>query len=80
MIRGWTALTNNPHHRRCNILKKKWWREWTKIAPVCSYIIQSWDTAYSEADLKANSYSARTTWGVFKPTEDEIAIILIEAA
>ena len=78
--RDWSALyQQSPIIDGGNILKKKWWREWTKIAPVCSYIIQSWDTAYSDADLKTNSYSARTTWGVFRPTEDEIAIILIEA-
>ena len=78
--RGWTALyQQSPTIDGGNILKKQWWREWTKSAPVCSYIIQSWDTAYSDADLKTNSYSARTTWGVFRPTEDEIAVILIEA-
>ena len=78
--RDWSALyQQSPIIDGGNILKKKWWRKWTKSAPVCSYILQSWDTAYSEADLKTNSYSARTTWGVFKPTEDEIALILIEA-
>lgn len=33
--------------------------------PLCSHIFFSYDTAYSEEDLKNNSFSAVSQWGVF---------------
>lgn len=79
--RDWSALyQQSPIVDGGNILKRKWWREWPeKRAPECSYIIQSWDTAFSDKDSKTNSYSARTTWGVFKDRQDKPAAILIDA-
>ena len=48
-------------------------------APVCSYIIQSWDTAYSDADLKRTHTAPERHGACSRPTEDEIAVILIGA-
>ena len=66
------------------ILKSHWWRKWPeKQLPPIEYIIQSYDTAYTEAHLKnpTPSYSARTTWGIFKDTRNDEAsykMILLE--
>lgn len=63
-----------------DILRREWWREWKgKHPPSCIYIIQSYDTAFSDKDLKTNSFSARTTWGVFFTDDGNPAIMLIEA-
>ena len=35
--------------------------------PPCSYIIQSYDTAFSKNDRA--DFSAITTWGIFTPVE-----------
>ena len=46
--------------------------------PVCSYIIQSYDTAFSKGDRA--DYSAITTWGIFlEENSDEEHIILLDA-
>lgn len=49
------------------ILKAQWWRKWPKDKPLpyCEHIFCSWDTAYSEADMKAAAYSAMTKWGIW---------------
>lgn len=79
--RNWASLyQQSPVVDGGHILRRDWWQKWDgKHPPECSYILQSWDTAYSESDLKTNSYSARTTWGVFKDRSDKPALILIEA-
>lgn len=64
----WEALyLQKPKPEEGGILKKHWWRKWPegKPLPQCVHILQSWDTAYSEKDLEKNSYSARTSWGIF---------------
>lgn len=66
------------------ILKRAWWRKWLLAKmPECHFILQSWDTAYGEKDEIADSeektsYSACTTWGIFRPRKDdpECAILL----
>lgn len=60
-------LQQRPSPSEGGILRKTWWRKWPagKPWPVCSYVMQSYDTAFSDADLKKNSRSARTTWGIF---------------
>ena len=46
--------------------------------PACSYIIQSYDTAFSKSERA--DYSAITTWGIFEPVDgDGEAIILLDA-
>lgn len=79
--RDWSALyQQSPIIDGGNILRSDWWRKWdSKHPPECSYILQSWDTAFSDKDAKANSYSARTTWGVFRDRAEKTALILIEA-
>jgi predicted phage terminase large subunit-like protein len=81
--RDWEALyQQKPFIEEGGIFKRQWWKIWpdTKPFPECEFIIQSYDTAYSDKDLKSNSYSARTTWGVFKRADDECHnLILLEA-
>jgi len=79
--RNWSALyQQSPIVDGGNILRRAWWREWTgKYPPECSYILHSWDTAFSEKDSKTNSYSARTSWGVFRDHDDKAALILLSA-
>ncbi len=51
------------------IIKREWWRVWEKDSPpFCSYIIQSWDTAFLKTQRA--DYSACTTWGVFEEPDD----------
>jgi predicted phage terminase large subunit-like protein len=80
--RDWQALyQQKPFIEEGNIYKRQWWNLWpdTKPLPECEFIIQSWDTAYSDKDRKQSSYSARVTLGVFKRPDDEFHnIILIE--
>lgn len=66
--RGWTSLyQQRPTPAEGGILQAAWWRKWPngKDLPDVEYIVQSWDTAFSDRDHKDNSRSARTTWGVY---------------
>lgn len=59
-------LQQRPSPKGGGILKSKWWRKWETLVnpiPKFIYVLQSWDTAYSEK--KTASYSACTTWGIF---------------
>lgn len=66
------------------ILKRSWWKRWPLVKmPECHFILQSWDTSYGEkgevADAEEKtSFSACTTWGIFRPRKDdpECAILL----
>ena len=65
----WNAQwQQNPTADEGAIIKKEWWNKWEKedIPPV-SYIMQSYDTAFSKKETA--DYSAITTWGVFQPEE-----------
>ena len=65
----WNAQwQQNPTAEEGAIIKKEWWNKWEKddIPPV-SYIMQSYDTAFSKKETA--DYSAITTWGVFRPNE-----------
>ncbi len=61
-------LQQRPSPEEGGILKRRHWRIWPKQngIPVCEWVMQSYDTAYSEKDMERNSYSARTTWGIFR--------------
>ena len=76
----WNAQwQQNPVAEEGAIIKKEWWNKWEKkdIPPV-SYIMQSYDTAFSKKETA--DYSAITTWGIFKPNEsDPESIILMDA-
>lgn len=72
--RDWAALyQQQPTIDGGNILKRKWWRWWPddKKLPKCDHVFTSWDTAYSDADMKGNAHSACTVWGVFWHEADE---------
>ena len=58
----------NPTSETSAILKREWWQKWEKEdIPPLSYVMQSYDTAFSK---QTNAdYSAITTWGVFYPEE-----------
>ena len=58
------------------IIKREWWRTWKsdKIPPL-SHVIQSYDTAFMKTETA--DYSAITTWGIFFPSEDKGAHLLL---
>ncbi len=57
-------LQQRPSPKGGGILRSDWWRLWEgEQIPEFTYILQSWDTAFSEKQTA--SYSACTTWGVF---------------
>ena len=58
----------NPTSETSAILKREWWQTWEKKdIPPLSYVMQSYDTAFSKKETA--DYSAITTWGVFYPEE-----------
>jgi len=73
----WNAMyQQRPTADEGAILKREWWRIWEKEdLPSIEYIIQSYDTAYSKKETA--DYSVITTWGVFYPTEDASANIIL---
>jgi len=76
----WNAqYMQNPTAEEGAIIKREWWNLWERDdPPPCSYIIQSYDTAFSKSDRA--DYSAITTWGVFHHEETgEDHIILLDA-
>ena len=79
-VSKWNAqYQQNPTSEEGAIIKREWWNLWEKDdPPPCSYIIQSYDTAFSKKETA--DYSAITTWGVFRPSDGEgEAIILLDA-
>jgi predicted phage terminase large subunit-like protein len=81
--RVWQALyQQQPSNEEGSIIKRDWWNiyDGDKI-PTLSYVIQSYDTAFS---TKASAdYSACTTWGVFTARDENnapyAAAILLDA-
>lgn len=62
-------LQQRPSPRGGSILLEKWWRKWDvqkHKMPRFEAIYQSYDCAQTEEDRESASYSARTTWGVFR--------------
>jgi predicted phage terminase large subunit-like protein len=80
-VSKWNAqYQQQPTSEEGALVKREWWQEWTQEKPpICEYIIQSWDTAYTKNER--SDYSACTTWGVFYLNEDEMQpnIILLDA-
>ncbi|MDQ3562735.1 MAG: hypothetical protein M3436_00880 [Pseudomonadota bacterium] len=60
-------LQQHPQPAGGGILRSRWWMEWPKdkALPVCDHIFTSWDTAYSEEDLKDNACSAMLELGIW---------------
>ena len=76
----WNAqYLQNPTAEEGAIIKREWWNIWeNNDPPHVSYIIQSYDTAYSKSERA--DFSAITTWGIFQPDDCEgEAIILLDA-
>ena len=77
----WNAqYQQSPTGEEGAIVKREWWKVWEKDdPPPCSFIIQSWDTAFTKNER--SDFSACTTWGVFNLDEDErdVNIILLDA-
>lgn len=75
----WNAqYMQNPTSEEGALVKREWWKPWKGDIPNLTFIIQSYDTAYSKKETA--DYSAITTWGVFYPTEGgDPAIILVDA-
>ena len=68
-------LQQRPSPKGGGILKASWWVPWEREElPEVSYVIQSWDTAFETKE--SSSYSARTTWGVFKHNGHDCLIVL----
>tara|TARA_R100000655_G_scaffold16619_2_gene35996 strand:- start:4295 stop:5722 length:1428 start_codon:yes stop_codon:yes gene_type:complete len=68
-------LQQRPMPKGGGILKAEWWVGWDKPdLPDIEYVLQSWDTAFSTKEK--TSYSARTTWGVFRKNGQVNAIVL----
>ena len=61
------------------IVKREWFRLWPdgKEFPKFEYIIQSYDCATSEKTQ--NDPTACTVWGVFKPLDGPMSVMLIDA-
>ena len=78
-VMKWNAQwMQTPTSEEGSIVKREWWQKWeSENLPNVSYIIQSYDTAFSK---KENAdYSAISTWGVFRPDEDSPdSIILLD--
>ena len=70
-ISKWNAQwLQNPTAEEGAIIKREWWRKWKeKEIPPVEYIIQSYDTAFSKKE--SADYSAISTWGIFRPKEEE---------
>src|SRR5210317_1821499 len=75
----WNAqYMQNPTSEEGAIIKREYWRPWSGGIPQLEFVIQSLDTAFSKKD--SADYSAITTWGVFRPTEDSPpCLMLIDA-
>ena len=78
--RDWQALyQQKPFVEEGNIYKRQWWKMWPdgKPLPECVFIIQSYDTAFSDKERKQSSYSARVTLGVFKRESDDYHNVIV---
>ena len=80
-VSKWEAqYQQNPTGNEGAIIKRDNWKIWEeKRPPMCDYIIQSWDTAFTKNER--SDYSACTTWGIFYLDEDQgnANIILLDA-
>ena len=79
-VAKWNAQwMQNPTAEEGAILKREWWKRYPHDEPPeIHHVIQSYDTAFLKKETA--DYSAITTWGVWYPSEDEGAnLILLDA-
>ena len=64
-ISRWMAqYQQSPTSEEGAIIRREWWRDWRESnPPACDFIVQSWDTAFSEKSV--SNRSACITWGLF---------------
>ena len=76
-VAKWNAQwMQNPTSEEGAIIKREWWRKWkSEHIPLLHHVIQSYDTAYMKKETA--DFSAITTWGVFFPTEDAGANLIL---
>ena len=69
-LKKWNAQWQQvPTNDDGAILKREWWRKWKlDEPPMCDYIIQTYDTAFSKKETA--DFSVISTWGVFYPDAD----------
>ena len=67
----WNAqYMQKPTSEEGALIKREWWVDWEKEEmPPLEHVIQSYDTAFMKKQTA--DYSAITTWGVFRPSEDD---------
>lgn len=71
-------LQQRPAPAEGGLIKRSWFKPWKEeYTPRCTFIIQSWDTGL--VSNKKSSYSACTTWGIFKDDQDYPSLILLGA-
>ena len=73
----WNAQwMQQPTSEEGAIIKREWWAKYNSDdIPNLYHVIQSYDTAFLKKETA--DYSAITTWGVFYPTEDSPANLLL---
>ena len=79
-VAKWNAqYMQNPTSEEGAIVRREWWQIWEhEDPPAVEYIIQSYDTAFSKK--QSADYSAITTWGIFRPSDDAPeSIILLDS-
>jgi predicted phage terminase large subunit-like protein len=79
-IAKWNAQwMQQPTSEEGAILKREWWRTYDlEDIPPLHHVIQSYDTAFLKKETA--DYSAITTWGIWYPSDDEGAnLILLDA-
>ena len=76
-VQKWNAQwMQQPTSEEGAITKREWWRPWkSKYIPPLQHVIQSYDTAFLKSETA--DYSAITTWGVFFPSEDQGAQLML---
>ena len=69
-LKKWNAQwQQQPTNDDGAILKREWWRKWKHDEPpLCDYILQTLDTAYSKKETA--DFSVIATWGVFQASAD----------
>ena len=79
-LQKWQAqYMQQPTADMSSIIKRSWWNIWQQEKiPKLQYVMQTYDTAFLKSQTA--DFSAIQTWGVFYPSEDKSAhVILLDA-